>query len=225
MLLCTRMKLLSLLLLPVAGAALMTVSHAQDDRPKVTAAEALKLGVDKLAEKLGDQSEAGQDSAALFYATAKRLQTENKLAATDLMLVSDLDNLRQVIGDWDDAWCEGMYHVSGGGTMWSHMQSRNNAVLEDLLAVFAAKMPLKEGNAGEAVHTEWNKVKKAIETAKGPEDADPETAKAWKEHKKVMLERWERLHFELQAINDTDAKAVLKHIMPDAEQLAEFSGK
>ena len=219
------MKLPFLFLLPVAGAALLTVSAAQDESPKVTAAEALKLGVDKLTEKLGDESEAGQDSAARFYAIAKRLQTENKLAAKDLMLVSDLDNLRQVIGDWDDAWCEGMYHVSGGGTMWSHMQSRNNAVLEDFLAEIAAKMPLKEGNAGEAVHAEWNKVKKGIEAAKGPADADPETAKAWKDHKKVMLERWERLHFELQAINDTDAKAILKHIMPDAEQLKEFSGE
>jgi hypothetical protein len=40
---CARMKLPLHLLLPVAGAALLTVSVAQDETPKVTAAEALKL--------------------------------------------------------------------------------------------------------------------------------------------------------------------------------------
>lgn len=43
--------------------------------------------------------------------------------------------------------------------------------------------------------------------------------------KTVTLEqKWERLNFEFQAINDTDAQVILADILPDAEQLAAFLG-
>ena len=67
---------------------------AQDDTPKpVTMEQALKLGPEKLTAIVG-ASEAGQDIACGIYAAAKRLQTENRLAKTDLRLVVDLDWLR-----------------------------------------------------------------------------------------------------------------------------------
>lgn len=43
--------------------------------PVVSWAQALKLGPEGLAAKLGDESEAGLDSAAVYYAAAKRMQT------------------------------------------------------------------------------------------------------------------------------------------------------
>ena len=54
--------------------------------PVISMEEALKLGVEGIVTKLGDESEAGLDSAAYFYATAKRLQTEQALGAKDLRL-------------------------------------------------------------------------------------------------------------------------------------------
>jgi hypothetical protein len=192
--------------------------------PVISIEEALKLGVEGIATKLEDESEAGLDSAATFYATAKRLRTEQSLAAKDLRLVLDLDIFRQAVSAWLDAWYEGMYFVSGGGTMWGHMQSRSRAGLEDTLAELAKRMPLKEGSATTEMLTKWGKVEKAIAKAKVFEDADAEMKAMWAAHQKVMHAKWERLNFELQAIPDAGAQMLMKLMMPDKEEMESFLG-
>jgi hypothetical protein len=192
--------------------------------PAISMEEALKLGVEGIATKLKDESEAGLDSAAYFYATAKRLQTEQALGAKDLRLVSDLESLRVAAGVWLDAWYGGMYHVSGGGTMWGHLQTRCLAELEDTLAELAKRMPLKPGNATAETLTRWGKLEKAIAKAKVFEEADAEMKAMWKTHQKVMHEKWERLNYEFQALDDADVQLLLKVLMPGKEEMESFSG-
>lgn len=193
--------------------------------PMISMEEALKLGVEGIATKLKDGSEAGLDSAAYFYATAKRLQTEQALGAKDLRLVGDLESLRNATGEWLDAWYEGMYHVAGGGTMWGHLQTRCLAELEDTLAELAKRMPLKPGNATAETLTRWGKLEKAIERAKVFPEADAEMKAMWKTHQKVMHEKWERLNYEFQALDDADVQLLLKVLMPGKEELTEFGGQ
>jgi hypothetical protein len=193
--------------------------------PAISYAEALKLGVDGLAAKRGDESEAGLDAAALYFATAKRMQTEQKLGAKDLSLVLDLERFREAAREWQDAWYEGIYYVSGGGTMWSHMQARSQAELEDTLEEFAKRMPLKPGNATVETLTQWGKLEKVIEKANASEDLDPDTKALWKAHHKVMHQKWERFHFEFQALDDADAQLLLKVLMPSDDQIDIMSGK
>ena len=200
--------------------------NAQDAAtPPITRAEALKLGPEGIAAKLQDESENGLDGAALFYAVAKRLQTESELGEKSLLSVLDLDNWRQVIKEWNDAWYEGMYIVSGGGTMWGHMQMRGEADREDMLAELAGRLPFVPGNASAETLSKWGTVEEAIIKATVPSDSDPEVKAQWKTHQEVMKQKWERLNFEFQAINDNDAQLILEHILPDAEQLAAFLGK
>jgi len=193
--------------------------------PAIPLAQALKLGPDGLAAKLGDESEAGLDTAAAFYATAKRMQTEQALGEKDLRLVVDLDLLREATGEWLDAWYEGMYYVSGGGTMWGHLQSRSRAELEDALAELAKRMPLKPGSATAETLSKWGKLERVIAKAKVFEEAEPEMKAMWKTHQKVMREKWERLHFEFQAIDEADVQLLLKVVMPSAEELEGMTGE
>jgi len=153
------------------------------------------------------------------------LQTEQALGAKDLRLVGDLESLRNATGEWLDAWYEGMYHVAGGGTMWGHLQTRCLAELEDTLAELAKRMPLKPGNATAETLTRWGKLEKAIERAKVFPEADAEMKAMWKTHQKVMHEKWERLNYEFQALDDADVQLLLKVLMPGKEELTEFSGQ
>jgi len=193
--------------------------------PMIPLAQALKLGPEGLAAKLGDESEAGLDAAAVCYATAKRMQTEQSLGEKDLRLVLDLDLLREAAVEWLDAWYGGMYYVSGGGTMWGHLQARSQAGLEDALAELAKRMPLKPGNATAETLAKWGKLEKVIAKAKVFEDAEPEMKAMWKTQQKVMKEKWERLHYEFQAIDEADVQVLLKVLMPSAEELEGMAGQ
>ena len=193
--------------------------------PMIPLAQALKLGPEGLAAKLGDESEAGLDAAAVYYATAKRMQTEQSLGEKDLRLVLDLDLLREAAAEWLDAWYGGMYYVSGGGTMWGHLQARSQAGLEDALAELAKRMPLKPGNATAETLAKWGKLEKVIAKAKVFEDAEPEMKAMWKTQQKVMKEKWERLHYEFQAIDEADVQVLLKVLMPSAEELEGMAGQ
>ncbi len=209
-------------------ASLIAVPILQAQEPAALAIpleEALKLGPEGIAAKRGDESEAGLDAAAVYYATAKRMQTEQKLGSKDLGLVMDLDIFREASKEWLNAWYEGMYYVSGGGTMWAHAQSRSLAEIEDTLAELAKRMPLKPGNATVETLTEWGKLENVIAKAKISEDSEPEMKAMWKPHKKVMREKWERFHFEFQALDDKDAQLLLKVLMPDAEELEAMAGE
>lgn len=190
----------------------------------VTASEALALGAEGIAAKRGDESEAGLGFASLFYAAAKRLETENALAAKDITLVVDLERYREAVAAWDFAWGDAMYAVSGGGSMWVHLASHREAMREEMLAKLAQRMPLKAGAATADTLARWAGVGQAIEKAALAEEADPELKAGWDQQKQSLHSLWERLDFELQALDNADAVLVLEHILPDPEQIQMLSG-
>jgi hypothetical protein len=199
--------------------------RAQESAPPVvTAAEALTLGAEGIAAKRGDESEAGLGFASLFYAAARRLETENALAAKDITLVVDLGRYREAVAAWDLAWGDAMYAFSGGGSMWVHLSSHREASREEMLAKLAQRMPLKSGAATSETLARWAKIGQAIDDANLSADADPELKAGWEQQKQSLHSLWERLDFELQALENTDALLVMEHIMPDEEQIQMLSG-
>lgn len=128
------------------------VFAAEGEVKPVTIEQALKLGPEKLTSLVGG-SEVGQDMACQWYATAKRLETENRLAKRDLRDVVELNEWRRVLSEVIDGFCNMAYGINGGGTMYTHMEARNDATLENFLADFS-KLPRGEngkedGLAGE----------------------------------------------------------------------------
>lgn len=105
--------------------------------------QALKLGEEGLLEYTGT-SEIGQDRAAEFYATAKRITTERTLGQKDLRLVLDLQDWRQSISDCRKSCYPLAYIVNGGGTMYTHGERRDCSAVEDFLAELSKTLPFAE---------------------------------------------------------------------------------
>jgi hypothetical protein len=118
---------------------------AQENAPKaISSKDALQMGVEKLADTIKG-GEAGEDQACRLFAAAKRLETENRLAQKDLAQVLELDYWRRTLSECIDGFCSLAYGINGGGTMYSHAASRNDAELEEALARLAGNLPLAEG--------------------------------------------------------------------------------
>lgn len=197
---------------------------AQDEAPKpITQAQALKAGPEKLVEMLGDESEAGLDQAALLYATAKRLETETKLAAKDLMLVQMLEDLRGPLTHWQDEIMAIGYISTGGGTMWSHQSARNSAGREDFLATVATAMPFKVTDEGQP-NQAWATVKKTLQKLQLPKSAtefDPEAKTKWDDQKEKLLQHWEEMDFALSSLSKEQADAVAAYARKSLDEVIE----
>lgn len=214
----------ALVLVPCLFAA--TLLPAQDDSaPAITLDEAVKLGPDGIAQKRGDESEVGYAEAATYYAAARRLTTENELAAKDLGLVVELGRYRSASTEWEMAWSEAIYAAAGGGTMWARMPAFLATGREDMLAELAKRMPLKQEQPTEATLAPWQKLGEVIKAAPVPEFADEGTKESWAKQKESLHQIWERLFYELQALSDTDAKLFLDHLLPDEEQIGMLKGQ
>lgn len=127
-------------LAPVAALLLLTPTLPAAERPILVgdSLEAvLKLTPEELAEKFGDPSEAGTDRAARLWAVAKRVETESRLARRSVRRIMVLNHLRSSLDVWQDLQLEITYIDAGGGTMWGHLMSRNDATLEEFLAGIA----------------------------------------------------------------------------------------
>src|SRR5260370_26190017 len=131
----------------LAGAAVMVGSVFAQDANKsqepVTVSQALKLGEEGLTEYTG-LSEVGQDEAAEYYATAKRLHTEQALGQKILQLVIDLQNWRDLISACRRSIDSMAYIVNGGGTMYSHGQRRDVSAVENFLAELSKSLPFPD---------------------------------------------------------------------------------
>lgn len=95
-----------------------------------------------LAEALGDPSAAGEDNAARLLAAARRIQTEARVASKSMRRVMVLDGWREALDQWDDLQLELVWFWSGGGTMYYHMMSGNDATNEEFLAGIADNLPV-----------------------------------------------------------------------------------
>ena len=109
--------------------------------------------------------------------------------------------------------------------MWARLPAHLEASGEEMLAKLAKRLPLKPGSASAETLTKWNRVGTVIERAPVPEDADEATKAGWKEQKESLHALWETLGYELQAIEDSDARLLLEHIFPEEEQLEMLAAK
>ena len=116
---------------------------AEEKKEPVTISKALELGEEGLTQYTG-LSEVGQDEASEFYATAKRLTTEQALGQKSLQLVIDLQSWRDVIAACRRSIDSLAYVVNGGGTMYSHGQRRDVAAVENFLAELSKSLPLPD---------------------------------------------------------------------------------
>jgi hypothetical protein len=136
-------KLTACLAVGFAIACFIFAQDANEKKEPLPVSQALKLGEEGLIEYTGS-SEVGQDRAAEFYATAKRITTEQTLGQKDLRLVLDLQSWRQAISDCRKSFFSLAYVVNGGGTMYSHGERRDCSAVEDFLAEFSKSLPLDE---------------------------------------------------------------------------------
>jgi len=139
---------LPLHVLALASALLLTATVTHAEEPPVLVGDSmeavLKLGPEELAVKLGNPSEAGLDRAARIWAAAKRIETEGRLAGRSVRRVMVLGQLRRALDGWQDLQLEIVSVESGGGTMWGHMMSRNDAELEKFLAGITDGLVIEE---------------------------------------------------------------------------------
>ncbi len=198
--------------LVITALTLGTVSAQDEDKPKViTAAQALKLGPEGLTE-LTNLSEAGQDQAAILYATAKRLQTENTLAKRDLQAVITLEEWRTAISQCRESAFSLAYIINGGGTMYSHGSARDTVEVEDFLAELASSLPLAEGEgdakATKQIDSAMTFLKKLKMGDLGDEAANQEAQKSLKEEIKRVMPHWEGMKSMISAVPAARAKKI-----------------
>jgi hypothetical protein len=141
--------------------------------------QALKLGEEGLLEYTGT-SEVGQDRAAEFYATAKRITTEQALGDKDLRLVLDLQDWRQAISDCRKSFYILAYIVNGGGTMYSHGERRDCSAVEDFLAELSKSLPLAEAKGDPKADTVINHTIELIKKLRAPKEQKSQLADAIK---------------------------------------------
>src|SRR5262249_46026034 len=131
------------LLLFIAMVGFVFAQDAEEKKEPVTISKALELGEDGLTQYTG-LSEVGQDEAAEFYGTAKRLTTEQALGQKNLQLVIDLQSWRDVISACRRSIDSLAYVFNGGGTMYSHGQRRDVAAVDNFLAELSKSLPLPD---------------------------------------------------------------------------------
>lgn len=208
---------------PLAAAVFLTslaAASAGEDAPKpVTLAQALKLGPEKLTDLTGG-SEVGQDIACQLYASAKRLQTENRLAAKDMRLVAELDSARRTIGDCIDGFCNLAYGLNGGGTMYSHAEARNDVALEDFLAEFS-NHPTAPGKGDPATTRRLEELAKHVSSLEIPADikadAGAEMVAAFAKFRAETLESLNTVKVICSESEPTRAKALGKFVVSQAK--------
>ncbi|MCX6873826.1 MAG: hypothetical protein NTW21_08455 [Verrucomicrobia bacterium] len=90
------------------------------------------------AIKHGMYGEAGWDLCAQLTSAARRVETEHRLAQSDVMMVLKLDEWREPLADFLDLIVEAAGVGTSGGTWVGHESNRNDLNLEsELLGVYA----------------------------------------------------------------------------------------
>jgi hypothetical protein len=189
--------LVSLLSL-VAMAGSVFAQDANEKKEPLTTSQALKLGEEGLTEYTG-LSEVGQDRAAEFYATAKRITTEEALGQKDVRLLLDLQTWREVISR-----CRRSCMSNGGGTMSGHQATRDSVAVEDFLAELSKSLPFPEAKGDEKAANVIDRTISIIKNLRAPRDQKSELA----ERVKSGVEDWTRLKDMIAEIPVDDAKKI-----------------
>jgi hypothetical protein len=119
--------------------------------------------IESYAAKNQDESEAGYDSAAIYWANCKNAQNEARLAKLP-SLKPKLNNLYRNTNEFFSLETELAYMVGGGGTMYPHGRARFQPEIEIQIGVL---IDLLSSNAGAsksaAISARYNKAKIKLE--------------------------------------------------------------
>jgi len=191
------------LLLLIATAGSVFAQDASEKKEPLTISQALKLGEEGLTEYTG-LSEVGQDRAAEFYATAKRITTEQALGQKDLRLVLDLDGWREVISRCRTSCMSIGYITNGGGTMSGHQARRDSVAVEDFLAEMSKTLPLPEAKGDPKALEVIDRTIAVIKKLKADRNQKSELA----ERVKSATESWTNLRDMIAEIPAENAKKI-----------------
>lgn len=201
------------------------LSFAQDEGIKpVTAAQALKLGPEKLAsEHMQDESEAGLDEAARLYATALRLKTENALAKKDLRDVETLAHMRETMNKCRESSIDLAGFINGGGTMYSHESARDCAAVELFLSeIVELGFPPQSGEGSAKARKSVEQHIAYLKKLKPGEAAnDKEMLAEFNKFRQEDILAWENLGYILDGLNSDVAEAFVEFALDTTEWLKE----
>jgi len=169
-------KLLLLRVIPCLLISSVGISAAE---PVLSVDQVLEIGIDDLAKKLGDMSEAGEDSAAQLWASAQRIRTESKLGKSSVQGVQRLSEWRGVLSRWCGAAIYSSSIDSMGGSLYAHITNRNVARIEAFFAKHYRELST-ESKHGRPCELDFNKralsnIKKGLEEF----DEDDESSQAF----------------------------------------------
>lgn len=82
-------------------------------------------------KKAKDESEAGQDHAAMAYEKIKQADNDEKATALTESQRQQVAGARDLLKTISSASCEAEMARNGGGTMYAHMSTREGAAIED----------------------------------------------------------------------------------------------
>jgi hypothetical protein len=188
----------------VVMAGFVFAQDANKSQEPVTVSKALELGEEGLTQYTG-LSEVGQDEAAEYYATAKRLTTEQALGQKSLQLVIDLQNWRDLISACRKSIDSLAYIVNGGGTMYSHGQRRDVSAVETFLAEFSKSLPLPDDKGDPNAEKVIDRTIALIKNLHAERDRKNELA----ERVKRANEDWTNLKHMVDEIPAPDAKKIV----------------
>jgi hypothetical protein len=196
-------KLTACLVLIIAMIVSVFAQDANEKKEPLSVSQALKLGEEGLTEYTG-LSEVGQDRAAEFYATAKRITTEQTLGQKDLRLVLDLDGWREVISRCRRSCMSIGYITNGGGTMSGHQATRDCVAVENFLAELSESLPFPEAKGDKNAANVIDRTISVIKNLRAPRDQKSELA----ERVKSAVQDWTRLKDMIVEIPLDDAKKI-----------------
>jgi hypothetical protein len=188
----------------VVMAGFVFAQDANKSQEPVTVSKALELGEEGLTQYTG-LSEVGQDEAAEYYATAKRLTTEQALGQKSLQLVIDLQNWRDLISACRKSIDSLAYIVNGGGTTYSHGQRRDVSAVETFLAEFSKSLPLPDDKGDPNADKVIDRTIALIKNLHAERDRKNELA----ERVKRANEDWTNLKHMVDEIPAPDAKKIV----------------
>jgi hypothetical protein len=196
-------KLTAFLAVVVAMAGFVFGQDEEEKKPPVTISQALKVGEEGLTEFTG-LSEVGQDQAAEYYATAKRITTEQELGQKNLQLVLDLQNWRDVISACRRSPMLIGFITNNGGTMSGHQARRDAVAVEDFLAEISKSLPFPDAHGDAKAGNVIDRTIALIKNLHAPREQKAELS----DRVKSAVEVWTNLKHMLDEIPDADAKKI-----------------
>ncbi len=127
----------------------------------------LKMQPDAFMEnytvKNNDQSEAGYDQAAMYWAACKQKENDARVAKLPA-LKAKLSNLYKNYNEFFNAETELAYSAAGGGTMYPHGRARFQPSIEEHFSKLIGLLTSKSGAVkSAAISTRYNQAKQKLE--------------------------------------------------------------